>query len=50
MLPKTSTTRIGWVSVAEQERARRADRHVEVAPQEGEEGGHSRSSLPVRWM
>ena len=24
--------------------------HEQVAPQEGQEGGHSRSSFPVRWM
>ena len=50
MLPNTSTTRIGWVRVPVSSRGALRERHVQVAPQQGEERGHSRSSFPVRWM
>ena len=51
MLPKTSTTRMGWVSVADEEHGSALrDGHQQVAAQQGQEGGHSRSSFPVRWM
>ena len=33
-----------------EQRERVARGHLQVAPEEGQEGGHSRSSLPVRWM
>ena len=49
-LPKTRITRIGWVRVATSSgpALRRATSRSRL--QEREEGGHSRSSFPVRWM
>ncbi len=34
----------------QQQQGRVAHGHVQVAPQQGEERRHSRSSFPVRWM
>ncbi len=50
MLPKTRITRIGWVRVERISSGGVARGDDEVAAQEGEEGGHSRSPRPVRWM
>jgi hypothetical protein len=50
MFPNTRTTRIGCVSVAVSNISPWPSGDDEVAAEQGEESGHSRSSFPVRWM